>query len=69
MEQRDLTAQQFGAMAARYLGSSVHAQGADLDRLAELASLTRPGLALDLGCGAGHASLALARGGARQVIS
>jgi ubiquinone/menaquinone biosynthesis C-methylase UbiE len=69
LDQRDLTAQQFGAMAARYLSSSVHAKGADLDRIAELASVQRPDLALDLGCGAGHASFALARGGARRVIA
>jgi ubiquinone/menaquinone biosynthesis C-methylase UbiE len=69
MDQHDLAARQFGAMAARYLTSSVHASGADLTRIAELAAAARPGVALDLGCGAGHASFALARGGARRVIA
>ena len=69
MDQQNLTAQQFGAMAARYLTSTVHASGADLDRIAELASHSRPAVALDLGCGAGHASFALARGGARRIIA
>jgi SAM-dependent methyltransferase len=64
MRQHDLAARQFGAAAQAYLGSGVHATGADLKRLEGLArSLNRP-VALDLGCGAGHASYALARGGA-----
>ncbi len=65
MEQPRLAAQQFGAAASAYLTSTVHAQGADLARLTGLAQGT-PGLsALDLGCGAGHASYALAQGGAQ----
>jgi len=44
---------QFGARAAAYLGSAVHAQGADLQALAAL--VTEPAArVLDLGCGAGH---------------
>lgn len=69
MEQQDLAARQFGAMASRYLVSAVHASGADLDRLACQARTRRPALALDLGCGAGHAGFALARGGAGRVIA
>lgn len=66
--QQALTARQFGARSEQYLGSAVHARGADLDRLAALAGL--PGCrALDLGCGAGHVSYALARGGAAGVIA
>lgn len=62
MDQHRLAAQQFGAAAASYLTSAVHAQGADLQRIAGLA---RSGLAaLDLGCGGGHASYALAAAGA-----
>lgn len=62
MEQSRLAAQRFGAVASAYLASAVHARGADLERLTGLA---RPGLvALDLGCGAGHAGFALAAGGA-----
>lgn len=64
MEQSTLAARQFGAVASDYLASPVHAQGADLGRLTELARRT-PGLTvLDLGCGAGHAAFALAEGGA-----
>ena len=53
---------QFDPRAAAYLSSSVHAAGPDLGRAAErVAALTpRPTLALDLGCGAGHLSFALA---------
>lgn len=64
MKQGTLAANRFGAVAPAYLGSTVHAQGADLRRLTELAR-GKPGLAaLDLGCGAGHAGYALAAGGA-----
>ena len=61
MDQHALTVQQFGSTAARYLASPVHSSGTDLDRLAGLARESRPSSALDLGCGAGHASYALAR--------
>ncbi|MGH8231918.1 MAG: class I SAM-dependent methyltransferase [Steroidobacteraceae bacterium] len=67
--QPELAARQFGDTAAIYLSSSVHAQGADLDRLEQLARRLQPLRALDLGCGAGHTAFALARGGARQVIA
>jgi len=66
MDQQTQSATQFGASAANYLSSPVHAGGADLTRLAALAGQSR---SLDLGCGAGHASFALARGGAREVIA
>jgi ubiquinone/menaquinone biosynthesis C-methylase UbiE len=66
MDQRQLAAAQFGDTAANYLQSSVHASGADLQRLEALARGAR---CLDLGCGAGHASFALARGGAIEVVS
>ena len=69
MDQSDLAARQFGDSAENYLGSSVHAKGADLDRLEALARRLRPARALDLGCGAGHAAYALARGGAAGVIA
>jgi ubiquinone/menaquinone biosynthesis C-methylase UbiE len=65
MDQTELSNARFGAAATAYLGSAVHAQGADLRRLTELA---RDNLsALDLGCGAGHVSYALAEGGANVV--
>jgi ubiquinone/menaquinone biosynthesis C-methylase UbiE len=65
MKQDALTARQFGTTAAAYLSSAVHAQGADLRRLGALVPSLRIGQALDLGCGAGHASFALAAAGAQ----
>jgi SAM-dependent methyltransferase len=69
MDQRNLSARQFGDNAANYLNSPVHARGADLDRLQALTLRLRPQRTLDLGCGAGHAAFALARGGATSVIA
>jgi ubiquinone/menaquinone biosynthesis C-methylase UbiE len=61
MDQRTLSAQQFGDMASNYLSSPVHASGADLQRVCDVARQRRPARALDLGCGAGHVAFALAR--------
>jgi ubiquinone/menaquinone biosynthesis C-methylase UbiE len=69
MDQPELSARQFGDSAANYLTSSVHARGADLERLDALARRLHPARALDLGSGAGHAAFALARGGAAAVIA
>ncbi|MDB6083262.1 MAG: putative SAM-dependent methyltransferase [Gammaproteobacteria bacterium] len=69
MEQHDLAIRQFGSTARQYLTSSVHARGDDLDRLAALAQRPPVSNALDLGCGAGHASFALARGGAKRIVA
>jgi ubiquinone/menaquinone biosynthesis C-methylase UbiE len=69
MDQRNLAARQFGDMAANYLSSAVHATGADLDRLGVQAQQLAPARALDLGCGAGHVSFALARAGVPKVIA
>jgi ubiquinone/menaquinone biosynthesis C-methylase UbiE len=69
VDQQQLSATQFGARANSYLSSTVHAQGADLDRLEKIARETQPVRALDVGCGAGHASFALARGGTRHVVA
>src|SRR4051812_34166503 len=64
--QSDLAARQFGQTASAYLTSAVHAQGADLERMATLVRSLGEGIAaLDLGCGAGHTAFAMARGGAR----
>jgi SAM-dependent methyltransferase len=52
--------QSFGPNARAYLTSPIHAQGADLGDLAELVRGTERPVVLDLGCGAGHASYALA---------
>lgn len=51
---------QFGARAAAYLGSAVHAQGADLQALADLVRGKGEARVLDLGCGAGHVSFHVA---------
>lgn len=56
----NLVSKQFSPRAAAYVQSTVHAQGEDLKELAEFASANRFGRALDLGCGGGHASFALA---------
>jgi ubiquinone/menaquinone biosynthesis C-methylase UbiE len=69
MDQHDLAAKQFGSTAQHYLTSKVHAVGPDLERLTQLASRSRAVQALDLGCGAGHTSFALARAGAARVIA
>jgi ubiquinone/menaquinone biosynthesis C-methylase UbiE len=65
MKQNTLVSEQFGQVAGAYLTSSVHAAGADLQRLTTLGQAYQGRAALDLGCGAGHASFALAQGGAR----
>jgi ubiquinone/menaquinone biosynthesis C-methylase UbiE len=51
---------QFGPRARAYVESAVHAQGADLARIAEVAEATRPARAIDLGCGGGHVTYAMA---------
>ncbi|MEC5388005.1 class I SAM-dependent methyltransferase [Uliginosibacterium sp. H3] len=53
---------QFGPQAQAYLASAVHAAGADLQRAREIVSAAIPPKvqALDVGCGAGHLSFALA---------
>lgn len=69
MDQQELSVRQFGTSASNYLTSPVHAMGADLERLRAIASQRQPARVLDLGCGAGHASFALARGGARRITA
>jgi len=64
MKQNKLVSEQFGGSAQGYLSSDVHANGADLRRLTELTRDTASRLALDLGCGAGHAGFAMAKAGA-----
>lgn len=56
----DQVAARFGAAAADYVTSAAHATGEDLAQLSELARTRPGGLALDLGCGGGHASFAIA---------
>jgi SAM-dependent methyltransferase len=69
VDQAELSSTQFGPRADAYLASSVHARGADLERLRVLSESIRPAHVLDLGCGAGHASFAMARGGARRITA
>lgn len=56
---------QFGAQAAAYVASAVHAAGADLDRIAERVRAMPGAAVLDLGCGGGHVAFAAAGAGAR----
>ncbi|WP_334174822.1 class I SAM-dependent methyltransferase [Pseudoxanthobacter sp.] len=58
---------QFGPQAGAYVVSAVHAGGADLEALAAIAQARRPARALDMGCGGGHASFAMARAGGEVV--
>jgi ubiquinone/menaquinone biosynthesis C-methylase UbiE len=51
---------QFGPRAKAYVESAVHSQGADLVRIAEMAAATHPARAIDLGCGGGHVTYAIA---------
>jgi ubiquinone/menaquinone biosynthesis C-methylase UbiE len=61
MKHHDQVADAFGTTAAAYLTSQVHATGADLDNLAAtLAATGGNAKVLDMGCGAGHASFAVA---------
>jgi ubiquinone/menaquinone biosynthesis C-methylase UbiE len=66
MKQSALAEKQFGSTAASYLTSAVHAQGADLEALKKLigriaaSSASAATTVLDLGCGGGHVSFAVA---------
>ncbi|MBP0600175.1 class I SAM-dependent methyltransferase [Herbaspirillum sp. LeCh32-8] len=57
---QEVVTEQFGTTAAAYLTSAVHAQGADLQELATIAAGIPEARVLDLGCGGGHASFAVA---------
>ena len=50
----------FGAVAANYVTSNVHASGQDLDWLVEAAALTGSERVLDVATGGGHTAFALA---------
>jgi ubiquinone/menaquinone biosynthesis C-methylase UbiE len=69
VDQPTLVAKHFGSAAQNYLTSSVHALGSDLQQLENLAKELKPKNTLDLGCGAGHASYALAQGGASAIVA
>jgi ubiquinone/menaquinone biosynthesis C-methylase UbiE len=69
MDQQRMTVSQFGSNASNYLTSAVHATGADLERLVAAVPAGSRVRALDLGCGAGHVTYALARGGAARIVA
>lgn len=66
---KELVQQQFGANAAAYLTSTVHAKGASLARLVELVKPGKDWVALDVATGAGHTAAAFAPHVARVVAS
>lgn len=68
-KEKELVQQQFGANAAAYLTSSVHAKGASLARLVELVKPAKSWVALDVATGAGHTAAAFAPHVARVVAS
>lgn len=57
----------FGDVAANYTTSAVHAAGADLTAMVDLADLRGHEQVLDVGCGAGHTALAFAARAAHVV--
>lgn len=69
MSNKDLVQQQFGANAAAYLTSAVHAKGASLARLVELVRPEKSWVALDVATGAGHTAAAFAPHVARVIAS
>lgn len=60
MKQSAVAAKQFGETASAYLTSAVHAQGEDLNSLRAVVANRQAAKVLDLGCGGGHASFAVA---------
>jgi ubiquinone/menaquinone biosynthesis C-methylase UbiE len=64
---KSLVQQQFGAHAAAYATSSVHAKGASLARLVELVKPQPDWQALDIATGAGHTAAAFAPHVARVI--
>jgi SAM-dependent methyltransferase len=66
---KTLVQQQFGAHAAAYATSPVHAKGASLGRLVELAAPQSHWLALDIATGAGHTAAAFAPHVAHVIAS
>ena len=59
---------QFGSRASAYLTSAVHSQGPDLEALAALVVGKSEARVLDLGCGGGHVSFAVAKH-VREIVA
>ena len=68
-DRKSLVRSQFGASAAAYATSKVHAKGASLGRLVELVKPQRSWRALDIATGAGHTAAAFAPHVASVVAS
>jgi ubiquinone/menaquinone biosynthesis C-methylase UbiE len=68
-DRKSLVQRQFGANAAHYVTSTVHAKGASLARLVELVRPHPGWQALDVATAAGHTALAFAPHVARVVAS
>ncbi|MDX2205534.1 MAG: methyltransferase domain-containing protein [Hyphomicrobiaceae bacterium] len=66
---KTLVQQQFGAHAAAYATSQVHAKGASLARVVELVAPQKSWRALDIATGAGHTAAALAPHVAHVIAS
>jgi ubiquinone/menaquinone biosynthesis C-methylase UbiE len=66
---KSLVQQQFGAHAAAYATSAVHAKGTSLARLVELVRPEPHWVALDIATGAGHTAAAFAPHVARAIAS
>lgn len=56
----ELVASKFAPQANAYVSSKTHAQGADLELLKKIVKDQNIEMALDIGCGGGHASYAIA---------
>jgi ubiquinone/menaquinone biosynthesis C-methylase UbiE len=68
-EAKQLSERRFGAFAQRYVHSSVHAAGDDLERLVALADPQPDWVALDIATGGGHTALRIAPLVARVVAT
>jgi ubiquinone/menaquinone biosynthesis C-methylase UbiE len=66
---KSLVQEQFGAHAAAYTTSPVHAKGASLARLVELVKPAKDWRVLDIATGAGHTALAFAPHVAKVIAS
>jgi ubiquinone/menaquinone biosynthesis C-methylase UbiE len=69
MDNKTLVQQQFGANAAAYATSTIHAKGASLSRLVELTQPRAKWHTLDVATGAGHTAFAFAPYVARVTAS